>query len=127
MNSQGPEIGDIDSLEIHSDGSFFDFERLSQAEVQEEMIDHLDKHKCHSIETLLYEGEIDSDGGIVPDGAFSSTDDKTSTNARIHRTARGDVYVDKSEFNEPSIALRRLGSHDMLFTRMGMMRTAAHH
>ena len=29
--------------------------------------------------------EIDSDGDVVPDIDFSSTDDETSTNARIRR------------------------------------------
>ena len=38
---QGPEIGDIDSLEAHSDDSFFDFNELGHAEVQEKMIGNI--------------------------------------------------------------------------------------
>ena len=72
---QGPEIGDIDSLEVHSDDSFFDFEKLNQAECQQEMIGNI--APCAS--------DIDSDGDIMPEFAFSSTDDKTSTNTRIRR------------------------------------------
>ena len=41
---RGPEIAAIDSLEIHSDDSFFDFEGLDRAEVQEEMIGNIAKY-----------------------------------------------------------------------------------
>ena len=55
-NIQGPEIAGIDSLEIHSDGSFFDFEELDRAEVYEEMIGNITEHTCNTIEAPPYVG-----------------------------------------------------------------------
>ena len=72
-NIQGPRISEIDSLEVHSDDSFFNFDELDRVEVQEETTENI--------------AEIDSDSDIMPEADFSSTDDETSTNARIRRNS----------------------------------------
>ena len=74
-NSHGPAIAALDSMDTYSDDSFFDFEKLSHAEFQEETTDNI--VHCAS--------DIDSDGDLMPGGEFSSTDDETSTNARVRR------------------------------------------
>jgi hypothetical protein len=99
--SNGQTITALDSLESEpedmSDDSFFNFDNLDYAEAQEEIVD--DGHTDLSTSAQLSElpmplrrcreaigtSDIDSDGDVMPEAEFSSTDDETSTNARIRR------------------------------------------
>jgi hypothetical protein len=127
-NSHGPAIAALDSLETYSDDRFFDFEELGRAEVQEEMIDNAESHNGNRIE-LSPAGDIDSDGEVT---LFQKSISAALMTRRVPMlgsdvTVRNDGYVDESEFDEPLIALRRLSSHDLPSTLLGLMRIAAHH
>ena len=112
----GPPIAALDSLESQpdesSDDSFFNFDDLDHAEVQEEIIDdgqHFGNRTANPYTQIddsstsaqlselpmplrrcgetIESSDIDSDGDVIPEADFSSTDDETSTNARIRRNS----------------------------------------
>ena len=99
--ANGQTITALDSLESEpddmSDDSFFNFDDLDYAEAQEEIVDdaHIDLSTSAQLSELpmplrrcretIETSDIDSDGDVIPAAEFSSTDDETSTNARIRR------------------------------------------
>ena len=91
----------------YSDDSFFDFEGLSRAEVQEEMINNIVKHTCNGMKTAPYVADIDPDGDVIPTHNSALPTMRRAQMLEFAGTARSDDLVDASEFNEPSVALRR--------------------